>query len=134
MAKDYFAEEIEGSSGSRDYFAEEIEGKPRQAPAAELASRSLQQAPSLERKNVLGELVDVPGAASRAAMLKNPALSIGGPLAGLLAITGIGGKEAQSAAMGGALRPSSVPRFQDISLDQYYRRVGTGTLQGVGVS
>jgi hypothetical protein len=73
-----------------------------------------------------------PAAANRAAIRKNPGLVSLSPYAGIVAASGVGGKEAQQAYTYGSLNPEQIPTFQNESLDEYYKRVGTGVLQQIG--
>lgn len=89
------------------------------------------------RRNWLGNITERPEAATRAAMLKNQWLVPTGPFAGLLALSGIGGKEAQQAAIEASVNPGKVPMFQDIALEKYYDKEkpsGLRTAGGFGVS
>lgn len=95
-------------------------------------TKSKNNKPTVENQNIIGRTFNVPGATSRAAIQSNPALAATGPLAGLLAISGISGKQSQQAASQGALNPSSVPTFQNQALDSYYKKVGSGPLQTAG--
>lgn len=104
-------------------IAEEDKGKPESKLQIE--------------RQTLGAVTNVPGATARAAIQSNPSLAAAGPLAGLLALSGAGGKQAQQAAGQGAARPDDVPTFQNQALDSYYKTVGNGPLQtagGFGVS
>lgn len=87
-----------------------------QSAAPRAAPQSPDQ-PNMERQNILGAIFNVPGATSRAAIQSNPRLAAAGPLAGLVGLSGGGGKEAQIATARGALNPSSVPTFQDQAIE-----------------
>lgn len=69
--------------------------------------------PNIERQNIIGQVFNVPGATSRAAIQQQPALAAAGPFAGIVGLSGIGGQEAQQAAARGATQPSQVPTFQE---------------------
>lgn len=92
------------SSGSEGNFTE---ANIQEQPTA-VASK-----PQIQEQNILGQLFNVPGATSRAAIRSNPALAMAGPFAGLAGISGLGGSQAQQAAGQGALQPDSVRTFQD---------------------
>jgi len=87
----------------------------------------------MQDQNILGRILNVPGATSRAAIQSNPTLAIGGPLAGLLGLSGVGGPEAQQAASRGAMNPDSIPRFQTKAIDasQKMTDVGTNVISGM---
>lgn len=88
---------------------------------------------TMQNQNILGRILNVPGATSRAAIQSNPALAVGGPLAGLLALSGIGGHTAQQAASRGAMNPDSVPKFQNQAIDasQKMNDAGTNVIAGM---
>jgi len=105
--------------------AELTDSQPQEAPAPEPES-------NIQHQNILGKLLNVPGAMSRAAIQEQPGLAAASPaLAGIIALTGIAGKEAQQAAGAGALRPDEVPRFQDMAIDAAQRVGGPSTSQAV---
>lgn len=71
---------------------------------------------TVQKQNILGAIFNVPGATSRAAIQAEPGLALTGPLAGLVALSGLAGPKAQQAAGQGAANPDSVSTFQEEAL------------------
>lgn len=69
------------------------------------------------KRNWLGNITDRPAAASRGAIQAEPALALAGPLAGLIASSGIVGNRARTAALDAAENPLSVKTFQEQALE-----------------
>ncbi len=93
---------------------------------------SVESKSPIEKQNIIGQTFNVPGATSRAAIQSNSAMAAAGPLAGILALSGVGGQKTQQAASKGASNPSDVKSFQNQALDSYYKKVGNGLLQTIG--
>lgn len=92
-----------------------------------------ESAPQMERQNIIGQTFNVPGATSRAAIRSNPALAMAGPFAGVAAMAGVGGPQAQQAAGEGALNPSNVQSFQDQAIQAGQNAFG-GPSESVAVN
>lgn len=69
--------------------------------------------PKVGEQTIMGDIFNRPGASAREAIRENPALVLTGPLAGLVASTGVAGKEAKQAASRGANIPDQSESFQD---------------------
>lgn len=66
-------------------------------------------------RNWAGNVFERPAAASRAAIQQSPSMAGAGPLAGLLALSGLSGSDAQQAATKGAANPGSIPTFNKLA-------------------
>ncbi len=82
------------------------------------------------RRNWIGNITERPEAVSREAIRANRGLSLAGPLAGTLALTGIGGKKAKEAAAKQAINPTS-ETFQEENLRKFYGEAKEGALGNV---
>lgn len=69
-------------------------------------------------RTALGNLFDRPSAANREAIRENPALAFAGPLAGVLAASGVAGAEAKKAMTSGAMNPEQSEPFQGQFIQQ----------------
>jgi hypothetical protein len=66
--------------------------------------------------SVFEKAFNIPAAANRAAIQKNPSLALAGPFAGAIALSGNAGDELKSAAVEGIMDPDKVPTFQELAI------------------
>jgi hypothetical protein len=109
MAKDFFAEDFE-----QDFFAEDFESAEKGLTGAGkvLPTFISGQTPERGERTLLGNIFERPAAASREAIRAKPGLGFTGPLAGLVAQTGLAGQEAKEASTRGSLIPEESETFQ----------------------
>ena len=81
------------------------------------------QTPAPGERTLLGNIFERPAAASREAIRANPALKMTGPLAGLVASTGIAGAGAKTAMTQASLFPEKSETFQN----EFIRKAQTST-------
>lgn len=127
MAFTPLTEEQYNNAISSGFSSEKIikfEQKRKEESLSEEKPKSL-----IQEQNILGNLLNVPAATSRAAIRSNPALAATGPLAGLLARSGVAGEETKQAAGAGALRPDSIETFQSQAI-----RAGQNSFGGPSTS
>lgn len=118
-------EEVFGSLDNSGGFTE--------SSSLPIVNQDNEQNPQIEHQNIIGQTFNVPGATARSAIRENPILAASGPLAGLLALAGVGGNQAQRAAGQGAANPSKVQTFQDQAISVGQNSMG-GPSQSVAVN
>lgn len=74
-------------------------------------------------RNIAGNLIERPAAATRGAIRANPLLALLGPAAGVPAALGFGGLAAQERARAASLDPSRERSFQEEEIERFYANV-----------